>query len=511
MSKIRIKPTLFWISIISFLVLSCSKKEINVFEFIPENATAVVTVNPGSLYEKGRIDELNSLENQMGGDSIFKALIENPEISGINIKAYSAIFMFGEGSQYISMISPVEDEKALGNFIKNLEKEMDIPFEYSKDKGFNFASAGSSSLVWNESVFIVMSMKNGFSNVSLNEKIIEIANLEKEQTVLLDKDFNNFVAKQKDINLWINSSNVPQLKVMGGVLNMFGGIKNNYGQMYLDFQDGFMSLTTNLRFNHDIKATIDKYNFLDKNAIKELLEYIPSKDLFFVANTSISPDKLNSLLKFINDDYDQSMNEIEKELNLEPNDLKKIFSGEIAFSINGIKTGKVNAKNFEKFRFILATRLKNKIIFNKFIELAKQKTEVVEKDGYYIIIEDEFPLYMTLNNNDLVVSSVEEIILEISSKGKIKENVTKAEFSEILTKNPVCFFLNLDRETYPEEINDFIDKEGGSGLNAGMETFGKALHSLTFSANLEEWEFRIDLNNNSENSLYTFLKQSEKN
>jgi hypothetical protein len=116
---------------------------------------------------------------------------------------------------------------------------------------------------------------------------------------------------------------------------------------------------------------------------------------------------------------------------------------------------------------------------------------------------------MTLNNNDLVVSSVEDIILEISSMGKIQEAVTKSDFSENLTKNPVCFFLNLDKETYSTEINDFIDKKGGTGLNMGVETFGEALKSLTFSANVEEWEFRIDLNNDSENSLYTLLKQTE--
>lgn len=497
------------IAFISFIFTSCSKKDINVFEFIPENATAIATVNPGSIFEKGKISELNSLKNQIQGDSIFKALIENPEMTGIRMNAYTAFFAFGESSQYLSMISPLQDEKALEDFIRNLEEEKGIPFEYSKEQGFSFAMARGTCIGWNGSILIVMSMNNGYSNISLKEKIIEITNLDKEQSVLLDKDFNNFISKQKDINFWINSGNIPQLKVLGGSLNMFGGLQNNYGQIYLDFQDGYMSLTTNLRFNHDIQATIDKYNFLDKNAIKDLLEYIPSKDLFFAANTSVNPEKLNSLLKFINDDYDQSMKEIEKELQLEPDDLKKIFNGEIAFSVNGIKAGYKHAENIEKLKFILAARLKNKTVFKRFIDLAKQKTEVIEKDGYYILIEDELPLYMTLNNDDLVVSSIEGLIMEVSSKGKIKENVTNAAFSENLTRNPVCFFLNLDKGSYSKEINDFIDEEGGTGLNMGMETFGKALKSLTFSANVEEWEFRVDLNDQSENSLYTLLKQSE--
>ena len=503
------KPV-FLFSII-FFFSCCNRNNINVFEFIPENAVGIATVHPGNLIEKGKLNELSSFRDKLEGDSIFSAFIENPEISGIDLNNYSAFFVFGESSQYISMISPVNDEKTLEKFINSLQEDMDIPFQYSKDKGFNFACAGSTCLGWNNSVLISMNMNNGFSNISLNERIIEIANLDKEQSVLLDKDFNNFVSKQKDINFWINSSNIPQLKFMGGALNLFGGIQNNYGQIYLDFQDGFMSLTTNLRFNRDIQATIDKYNFLDENARKDLLEYIPSKDLFFVANTSVSPEKLNSLLKFINDDYDRNMNEIEKELGLEPDDLKKIFGGEIAFSINGINPGNKNMETLEKFRFVLATRLKNKVVFNKFIDLAKQKAEVTDKEGYYIIMKDEFPLFMTLNDNDLIVSGEEAIIREISSKGKLKENVTKVEFADNLTKNPVCFFLNLDNETYPKEINDFIAKEGGAELNMGIETFGEALKSLTFSANLEEWQFRIDLDDKSENSLYILLKQSENN
>jgi len=59
-------------------------------------------------------------------------------------------------------------------------------------------------------------------------------------------------------------------------------------------------------------------------------------------------------------------------------------------------------------------------------------------------------------------------------------------------------------------MQQFIDKEMNEKLEMGLETFGAKLKSLSFSANLEEWEIRLDLNDDDEYSLYTLLSQINK-
>ena len=44
------------------------------------------------------------------------------EVNATGNYAAWTFFVFGEGSQYITMISPVDDEKALEGFIKNMEE-----------------------------------------------------------------------------------------------------------------------------------------------------------------------------------------------------------------------------------------------------------------------------------------------------------------------------------------------------------------------------------------------------
>ena len=141
---------------------------------------------------------------------------------------------------------------------------------------------------------------------NLNEVAEYLIDLDKEYTLKTDKDFNNFLSKQKDINLWFSTNNIggiPGVGNMTGALDFVGGVKNNYGHAFADFQNGSMTFSTNLRFNQTLQETIDQYNFLDENAIKDILKYIPSENLLFVGNTNIDPEKIFDLLKFVNKDF----------------------------------------------------------------------------------------------------------------------------------------------------------------------------------------------------------------
>lgn len=340
-------------------------------------------------------------------------------------------------------------------------------------------------------------------------------NMDKEEGLLTDKDFNNFLGKQKDINAWFSTNNLKGISSIGEIsegLDMMGGIKNNYGHAFAEFQNGYMSLKTNLRFNASWKETIDKYNFLDEKAIKDILNYIPSEDLIFIGNTNIDPEKVFGLLKFINKDFDSGLKEITRELNVEEEELKNIFAGEVAFSFhakknNDIKTDKIDLDGMPTG--VYAARIKNPANFEKLISKAVEMNAINEKNGYYSI-SNGIPVYLLKVKNDMVVSNDEDIIREIAETGKVKENVTTAPYQEILVSNPVCFFLNLNRDSYSDEMKEMLDKNLGNEYIKGVETFGNQLKSLTFSANLEEWEFRVDLVDNNENSLYTLLSQMDK-
>jgi hypothetical protein len=345
-----------------------------------------------------------------------------------------------------------------------------------------------------------------------------LLNLEKAEALLSDKDFNNFLGKQKDINAWFTSNRLTDIPGVGDLddaMDLFGGIKNNYGHAFMDFQPGNMILTTNLRFNQSMQETIDKYNFLDENAIKDLLKYLPSQEIVFVGNTNVDPERIIDLLQFVNKDFDETFDDIAEMMDMAPDEIQKAFSGEMAFSINGIQRIKINKEEEMDIEedlpsFVAATRMKNEDFFTRFLEVAEKEAEVTKINDIYVVNNNGIPVYLKLQEKDLILSNNRGVIEEIAEKGEISENVTDTDFGNILTKNPVCFFLNLDKESYSSELKNYIEEEMDSDIAKGYERFGDKLKSLSFSASLEEWEFQVVLMDNEENSLYTLLSQIDK-
>ncbi len=503
--------------LIFLFVNSCQRPSKTTFVFIPETAYTVVTMHPGNLLEKGKLTELDFLKEGTSRSELAERIMNDPESSGIDMDNYSNFFLFGKDPSYGGFVVGVDNKKKFENTINDLELEADQEFERGKLGKYDLISLDAGIALYDNSVALILFSMGRWGD-DLEEIAEKLINLEKEDQILSDKDFNRFLGKQKDINAWFTSTNIKGMGQLGDAMDLLGGLKNNYGHAFLEFKKGSVILTTNLRFNQSMEETIEKFNFLDKNAIHALLEYMPSKDLVFIGNTNVDSKKIIDLLKFINKDFNRVLEDMTKTLGMDEDAIRNAFSGEMAFSINGVNRFNFEDKDmdedfdFEKDILVVtgATRMKNEILFRKFLDMAEEKGAVQEKNGYYMVKNKGIPAYMVLNNKDLVVSNKEETIKEITEKGRMEDNVTKAEYSEILTNNPICFYLNLDASSYSHEMQEFIDREMNEKLEMGLETFGASLKSLSFSANLEEWELRMDLNEDDNYSLYTLLREVDR-
>jgi len=516
--NVNLKNLLLVLLIPAFLLSSCSKNADNVFEMVPETAMAVLSIHPGNLLEKGKLQEIEAIRNEASENEITKKILEDPESSGIEMNSYSTFFVFNHQGQFGCAVMPLKSKSDFKIFLKEVEEDLEIEFENGKIKSYETISYDDFILVFDNSIVMILSTMDDLGDENLNEIAEHLIDLDKEYTLKTDKDFNNFLSKQKDINLWFSTNNmggIPGVGNMSGVLDMVGGVKNNYGHAFADFQNGSMTFSTNLRFNQTLQETIDQYNFLDENAIKDILKYLPSENLFFVGNTNVDPEKIFDLLKFVNKDFSNTIEAMAQMMGLEDDDLKNVFSGEIAFSLNGINSPLPEKENVSISSdhipsIVFSGRINHKKSLEKFLSLAQEKAELKEKEGYYVVINKGIPVYLLVVQSDLIMSNNENIIRDIEKNGQAKENVTKSIHSENLTNNPICFYLNLDESTYTEEMQELFSKKLGKELEMGIKTFGSPLKSLSLSANVEEWDFKIELKDDSENSLYTLLNQADK-
>ena len=495
--------------ITSLIISSCSNPDNKVFKLIPESAMAVVSFHPGRLMEKGRIQEVEILKKEASKHELSKKLFENPESSGIEMDAYSAFFLLSGDTEYACFVMPLASKTNFELLLDEIEKESGEEMSKSNIGSYESRNLHNTLIVYNSSFLFLIKEMDEWSGTDLSVVAESIINLDKNEALITDKDFSNFLGKQKDMNAWISSNNLKGISDLGEGMDIFGGIKNNYGHIFADFQDGFMTMNTNLRFNASWQETIDKYNFMDEKAIKEVLHYIPSENLLFVGNTNIDSERIFDLLKFVNNDFERSMEEMTQKMGIDKDELMNIFSGEAAFSFNAIKTEDIESENISVDGLptaVFASRIKNTKNFEDFFDKAKEEAEFTEKEGYYQVANG-IPAFMVITGKDLVVSNNEEIIREIASEGKLKENVTLSEFGNKLSSNPVCFFLNLNRDSYTEEMKQMLDEKFPRDIPLEMDKISKGLESLSFSANLEEWEFRVDIKNKEQNFLYTLLSQ----
>lgn len=506
------------ILVFTIIINSCTGPSREIFKYVPETALAVVTVHPGNLIEKGKLQELEFVKEGAYGNEFTRKLLEDPESSGIDLDTYSTFFIFGNDPILGCIIVPVKDRDDFETTINEIAEEADETITIQMHNGYSLIQHEGVTLLYDNSISITLFEMDAWADQDLLVVADKLLDLEKEERLISDKDFNNFLGKQKDINAWFSSNNIkglPDSEDLGDAMDIFGGLKNNYGHVFADFQKGSLILSTNLRFNQTMKETIDKFNFLDKDAIKDLLNYLPSKEVVFVGNTNMDPDKIFDLLKLVNKDFNRIYDQMARDLGIDPDEIKEAYGGEFALSLNSSGKGKyendtVHIELEKLFTFVAATRMRNEKLFEDFLSMAKEEAEITEIDGYYSINNHGFPVYIILEGKDVIVSNNEEIMKEISQEGKIVDNVTKTDFGGILTKDPIVFFLNLDKDSYESEFEDLLDREFDPDIARGYETFGQKLKSLSFSANLEEWEIRLELKDDKENSLYTLLSQIDK-
>lgn len=515
--KIISKILLSGILIPAIFLSSCSRNSSDVFNMVPETAMFVVSIHPGQLIEKGKLQEIKILKDRTSENEISKKILEDPESSGIETNAYSTFFSFYDNGLYGCAIMPLESKTDFETFLSEIAIENELEFESGNIGKYITKSTEDFMIIYDNDRLMILSLMNKFDNPDFYDVANSLIEIDKENILKTNKDFNKFLSKQKDINVWFSTNNLegmPGVGGMGGALDLFGGIKNNYGHAFLDFQNGNMTFSTNLRINQSLMQNFDKYNFLNEDAIKELLKYLPSENVLFVGNTNVDPEKIFNVLTFINRDLKETIEGLTAKLELEGEDLKTIFSGEIAFSLNGLNIPDIETEDlyFSSDNLpsvIFANRISNMKSFKGFLELAKSNAELQEKDGYFEVLNKGIPVYLLVVDKDLIMSNNKMVILEILENGSAKENVLKSAHTDILTSNPICFYLNLDESTYTEDMQNFISKKMRGKVEMGMKTFGSSLKSITVSANIEEWEFRIDLKDDSVNSLYYLLSKAE--
>ena len=110
-------PIIFTI-LTGILLASCSKKTPEFVNSIPDDAIAVVTVQPMKVYTKGKVGSLDYIKEKVK-DEIWGQILENPLSSGLMLDEYVYLFAsIEEESPVLGFLAGMRDmskfERILG-------------------------------------------------------------------------------------------------------------------------------------------------------------------------------------------------------------------------------------------------------------------------------------------------------------------------------------------------------------------------------------------------------------
>lgn len=521
MKTLLLKGFLYLTGVIA--IYSCNSPEKETFRHIPDNAQAVLTFNPGKLMEKARLSEHSFIKKEMEQDDFLREIIIDPQSSGLNVHSEFGLAFMKEGAHYACLLMPVRKKDVFDGFIRETALKSGIQTPISRLSGYDYFLAENKLIAWNSSLaFILYNMENGHSGAGFEEMAQKMISLEKENSLMVVKDFNQFLKEKQDVNFWISSEVISEISLLSAlplIEDPTGSLSNNYGHVHAAFEKGDFRMKTNLRLNPGLKKTIERYNFIDRNAGKEILAMLPGRDVFMVINTYINPEKLADLMGIIAPFRNSGPGHPGEDFEISEDDFRKYFSGDAGLCITGIKEvtmkdtsdiyGEIDEpSNSPLFHF--AGKLSDKEGFTEVLETAVQQGIIQYKEGYYCIDRMGLQRYACIQNDFFIASNVEEYILEICKTGVLHQNLLKTELASSLIEKPVSMYINMDmgaikNQGWAGQIDDKIRNR----LPGNTGEIVKGLKALWFRGDLEEWDIRLDLRNSDENSLYLLLKEMD--
>ncbi len=329
--------------ILSMLIFAYSCSDNNA-KYIPGDAFAVAVIDGKELLKEYKPEMLENNEEFLKiqeeyniefdkSMELFDKIINDPEKSGILLK--NKIFAFAnfvENKMTIGLIVPVDKELFEKNLILIGE---DIGFPVlmlfrTKNKIKHFKPNTHSIIAYNDDVMILLHTSPAVNSFELAEHCL---NLPKNESVIKNKDFADFLKNCKDINLWVSSDvfnyfddkkeEISQLTEYTGI-----DISNNYGHFYLDLSKKEIVCTQKIRFNKSVQKTDIKTLLDNSEKIIALFKNINIniKDPEAAKYETVKPRKPRIIIssdsdkESIDEDIEELLNSIEKDIETQKKD-----------------------------------------------------------------------------------------------------------------------------------------------------------------------------------------------
>jgi len=472
-------------------ITSCTKKDESL-KHLPKTADMVFTFNPQQLQEKSEVKNIaetkayknftknitaEESEHFQSFDYIFKDsdesgidlaknvfFFENNQHNGYNTSV-GVNFMLANSTKFTAMIEKIVESKS-----DSIEIVVEDGINYLIRKG----KESKSILAWNETTVVAIHQTKGRSNIKyLKENTALLINQKTSNSLASNKDFSEFYSKRKDINLWLGSdfllSKIPQ--EYRTIVKMQSPVKlKDIGyHHYIDFQNGNAIMESELILPDDLKSLVEEFHVIKENFDEKMLTIIPQKSLFNLS-FAVDPYEFYRMIKKLYAERQVDTKGMEQLLEAST-DIKlekvlKAFAGEVIINVHDIKllmvsneddtTANPTSHTETKFLYSVAVKLDDEEVYNWAVkQFSDNEPEMV--DGYYVLFDEDGDNYIAMLDNYLLLTNDKNVIVNFTTKKKLKPSLADSDIGTHLRKYPVYARINMDYSNYSNDIQNFFD------------------------------------------------------
>lgn len=389
------------------LFASCSKKA---KILVPEDAAIVVHINGASLNSKLSWDEIKQskwykIAYRETKDDLSKKILDNPEVSGIDIKSDAYFFVKVQGrNAYTGFTCSIKDEKAFAAFMAKTTEGKPA----GKEGDLSIIASGDNVLTWNSSHFVFIGsnshMRAHFNfgddyNPRKRQRLTEdslikfakaIYDLKNSESIASNGRFSDLMNEKGDIHLWMNTGklyggSLPAVFSLTKASTLFEG---NATAAALNFDNGKISIDGKTYYNKELAELHKKYS--RKNIDENMLKKIASDNVAAVIAMNYPPEGLKAFLNILG--VDGLINMFLGQSDFGIDDFVKANKGDLMLAVSDFEFGEKEIKldmgdkdytykiTKPDAKILFATSVNDKASFEKLITLLRGK--MGEESGF---------------------------------------------------------------------------------------------------------------------------------
>ena len=487
---------------------SCKKSISPLLEAIPGNAAFVVALENKKLIDKGDFKNLKEYKAfQMLYDRVMydpathdyiDKFLANPGSLGLGIDQSYVFGVKQDDELYVAFVLEMNNEATFESALNELFKVIDIRLPQIEDKaGYKIAFADDElAFAWNKKLFF---MVVGGDCESVD--FAELFDMPIEKSILNVSDFAKFQKRSYDAGFWMSYGVFADMYTdfLGQKLpDFYKEMSDAYIHAYLNFEKGEMKITWLMSPESKVDAFMEKYPIIKKDFNTALLRDFPDKS-YLCFKFSIN---VLEYFKLISEMSEQVGMGIGQMMLNDPtlNTVVNALGGDAIMSIYGFAQGPLPIPLVG-----LSFTVKSKDDFDKILALLPQEMLKQNGDHYVLSTGMAVSIYFAFKDNRVYITDDADAIASFTGKG-FNKSLEKHAMGSVIKNSPSVFYINLDIDSYPENIRTLAQNAGGAMAGTFLSNLRPYKDFSISMVSNYEGVFSLKFKDESQNSLKQLLK-----